>query len=94
MTNQNRINLQFAALVLSVVMGASSLLGVAYSLMSYPYRIDTLERVTIPEIKAVQQELRREMATDRANAAASRELLLRIDERLAAVQRKLEERHP
>jgi hypothetical protein len=90
MTNQNRINLQVVALVLSLLLGAGSAVGLIYTAMSYPYRLEQLERVTIPEIRAAQKEMRAEMAQDRSEARAQREILIRIDERLAEVQRRLE----
>lgn len=90
MTIPAQRNIQTAAALAGLALGAISLVSVAYAALQYPYRLEQLENVVIPEIRSVQKELKRDISLDRARALETRELLLRIDERLQALQRALD----
>lgn len=84
MTNNARNNIQTLAALGGLFLGAISLVSVAYAAFQYPFRLEQLETVVVPQIHATQQEIRREIAADRLRAVETRELLLRIEERMEA----------
>lgn len=92
MTATTQKNIHATAALVGLFLSCLIAATMVYAAMRYPFRIEQMETVTIPEIKARQLEIRREMATDRIRASETRDLLLRIDERLQQVQRELRER--
>lgn len=93
MTAQARNNIQTLAALGGLCLGALSLGSVAYAAFRYPFRLEQLEQVVVPQIQAQQQEIKRDLAADRVRASETRDLLLRIDERLQQVQRELSARN-
>jgi hypothetical protein len=92
MPEATRAQVSTATSLLALILAAGSACALGFAAMSYPYRLDTLEKVTVPQIKHSVSELRAEVTADRRDNLANRELLIRIEERLVEMQRKLDTR--
>jgi hypothetical protein len=94
MPEATRAQVSTATSLLALILAAGSACALGFAAMSYPYRLDTLEKVTVPHIKHSVSELRAEVTADRRDNLANRELLIRIEERLVEMQRKLDAQRP
>lgn len=94
MSPANRSPLPTATSLLALALAAGSACALGFAAMSYPYRLDTLEKVTVPNVRNSVIELRAEVTADRHANLANRELLIRIEERIVEMQRKLDAQRP
>ncbi len=90
MTRPTKENINNVAVLLGIILSIFAILGAGYAVAAYPHRLDTLERNTVPELRA---ELKRDLQRTQAEVdllrsvqTANRELLLRIDERIQRLQ--------